>query len=97
MSGDYPLFDLEEVLAQINTHVRHLKHSRALLPHMTSHMVGWTVCPTAPYYRALGYDATIVFSGPLTEQKVKELNEAWALGESRLRSPTVGPYLNTTG
>ena len=73
---EYPLFELEEVLTQIDAHIRHLIHSRALLPFMKDDMIGKTTCQTGTYYKARGYDVKITFAEPLTEQKVRELNEA---------------------
>jgi hypothetical protein len=75
-SDENPLFDLNEVRTQIDAHIRHLLHSRALLPFMKDHMIGKTTCPTAPYYKVRGYDAKITFAEPLTGQKIRELNEA---------------------
>ena len=80
VSEMHPLFDVDELVKNIDAYWDYHLHSRALNPHMAHDLVGCLVFRPGGYYINKGYDYVVKFDEPVTEERIVVLNEAgyWA-------------------
>ena len=66
----------EEVLERIEQHWQNLLFVRSLSPYLSDNLVGTTAIRTGTYYIHRGYEATLRFDEPLTQERIRQLDLA---------------------
>ena len=69
-----------QIIDQIDIQIHNLMNVRAVFPTLWKGMAGAHQFRTPPFYSSQGYNVTLVFDPPLTEQQIEEINRIgrWA-------------------